>query len=211
MGVGSSLSAFRSPALFELVSGQDWELFLRSLAVMTGMETAADIDSFVSLYKQAYDQADFFLMAGVAGAIPLIPLLERQQTPTLVLHPRQYSLLTPEEPMKVARLARARFVTVDGPNPATLNPEQGLRAIESFLADLPARAPIGAGQRPGDLSARELEVLRLLAQGKSNPQIAEALVITRNTVQNHVSSILIKLNLQNRAQAAVYAKEHGIV
>jgi NarL family two-component system response regulator LiaR len=53
-------------------------------------------------------------------------------------------------------------------------------------------------------------VLRLLAQGKSNPQIAEALFISRSTVQNHVSSILIKTNLQNRAQAAVYAQQHGI-
>jgi DNA-binding NarL/FixJ family response regulator len=61
------------------------------------------------------------------------------------------------------------------------------------------------------LSQRELEVLRLLAQGKTNPQIAESLFITRNTVQNHVASILTKTNLQNRAQAAVYAKEHGLV
>ena len=64
---------------------------------------------------------------------------------------------------------------------------------------------------PDQLSERELEVLRLLGQGKSNPEIAKELFITRNTVQNHVSSILIKTNLSNRAQAAVYAKEHGIV
>jgi DNA-binding NarL/FixJ family response regulator len=65
--------------------------------------------------------------------------------------------------------------------------------------------------RVGSLSSRELDVLRLLAAGKSNPEIAKELFITRNTVQNHVSSILIKTNLTNRAQAAVFAKEHGIV
>ncbi len=56
----------------------------------------------------------------------------------------------------------------------------------------------------------KVEVLRLLAQGKSNPEIAKELFITRNTVQNHVSSILIKTNLNNRAQAAVYAQQHNI-
>jgi DNA-binding NarL/FixJ family response regulator len=70
---------------------------------------------------------------------------------------------------------------------------------------------VKAQAAPDQLSERELEVLRLVAAGKSNPEIAKELFITRNTVQNHVSSILIKTNLSNRAQAAVYAKEHGIV
>ena len=80
---------------------------------------------------------------------------------------------------------------------------------------MPAAEPAPSTTRtpevPDALSAREIEVLRLLAQGKSNPEIAKELFITRNTVQNHVSSILIKTNLQNRAQAAVYAQQHGLI
>jgi DNA-binding NarL/FixJ family response regulator len=95
------------------------------------------------------------------------------------------------------------------------NADQASRAIEAFLADLPSTsaqpAVSAAGGLPDGLSDRELDVLRLLAQGKSNPEIAEELFITRNTVQNHVSSILIKTNLTNRAQAAVYARDHGLV
>ena len=61
------------------------------------------------------------------------------------------------------------------------------------------------------MTERELEVLKLIAQGLSNSQIAEALVISEYTVKGHVSSILSKLNLVDRTQAAVYAWQEGIV
>ena len=60
------------------------------------------------------------------------------------------------------------------------------------------------------LSGREVEVLGLIAQGRSNPQIAEALVISINTVQHHVSSILNKAGLSNRAEAAAYAERNDL-
>jgi NarL family two-component system response regulator LiaR len=62
-----------------------------------------------------------------------------------------------------------------------------------------------------ELSARELEVLRLIAGGLSNAEIAEVLVIGEKTVKTHVSNILGKLHLGDRTQAAVYAWRHGIV
>jgi len=61
------------------------------------------------------------------------------------------------------------------------------------------------------LSAREIEVLELVVAGKTNRQIAATLVITENTVKNHLSNILDKLHLQNRIQAAVYAVRQGLV
>ena len=57
------------------------------------------------------------------------------------------------------------------------------------------------------LTEREIEVLRILAQGASNPQIARELNITVNTVKSHISHILSKLELENRTQAAAYAVE----
>jgi NarL family two-component system response regulator LiaR len=63
---------------------------------------------------------------------------------------------------------------------------------------------------PEPLSERELEVLRLLAQGKSNREIAEQLVITELTVRTHVSNILGKLHLASRTQAALYALKEGL-
>ena len=60
------------------------------------------------------------------------------------------------------------------------------------------------------LSRREIEVLRLIAAGKSNPQIADELVISLNTVQHHVSNILSKTGLANRTEAAAYAHRSGL-
>jgi DNA-binding NarL/FixJ family response regulator len=61
------------------------------------------------------------------------------------------------------------------------------------------------------LSARELEVLKLIANGKDNGQIALDLHISPKTVKNHISNILMKLQIENRIQAAVYAVRSGIV
>ena len=64
-------------------------------------------------------------------------------------------------------------------------------------------------QRP-QLTAREMEVLRLIASGMSNKEIGRELVMTERTVKGHVSNILSKLNLQDRTQAALYAVRHGL-
>jgi DNA-binding CsgD family transcriptional regulator len=61
------------------------------------------------------------------------------------------------------------------------------------------------------LSAREIEVLRLVAQGKTNGEIAEMLVISKNTVDRHVSSVLAKTGSANRAEAVLYAARHLLV
>jgi two-component system, NarL family, response regulator LiaR len=62
-----------------------------------------------------------------------------------------------------------------------------------------------------ELTDRELDVLRLIAKGMTNSQIAESLVISENTVKGHVSNILSKLHLADRTQVAVYAWQSGLV
>ena len=67
-----------------------------------------------------------------------------------------------------------------------------------------------ASAPPEDLTERELEVLRLIAEGLNNRQIADRLVISEKTVKTHVGSILGKLHVEDRTQAAVYALRHGL-
>ena len=62
-----------------------------------------------------------------------------------------------------------------------------------------------------ELSDREIEVLKLIANGKDNAEIAGELHISPKTVKNHISNILMKLQIENRIQAAVYAVRSGIV
>ena len=76
----------------------------------------------------------------------------------------------------------------------------------------------GSGPTPGtlsnlvvDLSDREVEILRLLADGLPNGEIAERLHLSKGTIQNYVSSILLKLDVTDRTQAAVIALKHGLV
>jgi len=71
----------------------------------------------------------------------------------------------------------------------------------------PARAP---APLENDLTERELEVLRLIGTGATNREIADRLVVSEGTVKNHVSSILSRLGLRDRTQAALFAHEHGL-
>ncbi|GAB3958206.1 response regulator transcription factor [Actinoallomurus acanthiterrae] len=77
-------------------------------------------------------------------------------------------------------------------------------ATEAMLAP----APVDPGS--GGLTEREREVLVQIAQGRSNREIARALVVSEKTVKTHVSNILLKLGLQDRTQAALYAVRHGL-
>jgi len=70
---------------------------------------------------------------------------------------------------------------------------------------------VSAPEHPESLTTRETEVLRLLAQGAANKQIAQRLHISENTVRSHVSTILHKLGVQSRTQATLYAVRSGLV
>ena len=89
--------------------------------------------------------------------------------------------------------------------------------MQRFFAG--AQSPASGGERarrvaqafPDQLSEREVEVLGLVAAGKSNPQIAQALVLSINTVERHVTHILQKTGAANRTEAAAYAHRYGLL
>jgi DNA-binding CsgD family transcriptional regulator len=170
-----------------------------------------EAQAMLELFRQTVDQQDFLLMVEAANRFSLPGLLPQLTTPTLVLTTRSAGLYPMEQSLKVARLSGAKLVSLDGES-SYGDPGQGIEAIEAFLASLPTEAPESTLSRApgGALSARELEVLRLIAAGRSNPQIADELVISVNTARKHVANILDKTGTANRTEAAVYARDHGL-
>jgi DNA-binding NarL/FixJ family response regulator len=105
---------------------------------------------------------------------------------------------TPDELAAAVRIVAA--------GDALLAPSVTRRLVEDF-----ARAQPVVPVAPARLTPRETDVLRQVARGLSNKQIAEELVLAEQTVKTHVSNILTKLDLRDRAQAVVYAYESGVV
>jgi len=92
---------------------------------------------------------------------------------------------------------------------ALLAPSITRRLVERYAS--PPASPTVAPEALARLTARETDVLRLLARGMSNAEIAEQLVVSEATVNTHVAGILAKLDLRNPAQAVVIAYESGLV
>ncbi|HMO57448.1 MAG TPA: response regulator transcription factor [Roseiflexaceae bacterium] len=109
-------------------------------------------------------------------------------------------LLKDVQPEDLARAIRAAQR-----NEAVLHPEVAAKLMQEFST------PRTADDTVEQLTEREMDVLRLIARGKSNKEIADALVISEKTVKTHVSNILSKLHLADRTQAAIYALRQRLV
>ena len=106
-----------------------------------------------------------------------------------------------------AKLLEAIRIVADGD--ALLAPSVTRRLLERFATTLPAGE--ASGDALAELTSRETEVLRLLAGGMSNAEIASELVVSEATVKTHISSVLRKLGLRDRVQAVIVAYESGLV
>jgi pimeloyl-ACP methyl ester carboxylesterase/DNA-binding CsgD family transcriptional regulator len=143
-----------------------------------------------------------------ADATDLVSLV---RCPTLVLHSRKDAIIPFDEGRSIAALIRgARFVPLESRNHTLLDTDpawpQFVDAVEDFL---PAAQVNTEGAFLDELTAREHQVLELVAQGLDNTTIGKRLGIAERTARNHVSTILSKLGVSSRAQAIVRAREAG--
>jgi pimeloyl-ACP methyl ester carboxylesterase/DNA-binding CsgD family transcriptional regulator len=142
-------------------------------------------------------------------------LVPRVSCPTLVLHARHDQRIPYDEGRQIAALIPgARFVLLESRNHILTESEPAWeRLVAELRAFLPApetaALPGAAAGAFARLSAREREVLDLIAQGLDNAQIAARLALSEKTVRNHITSIFAKLEVDNRARAIVLAREAG--
>ena len=138
-------------------------------------------------------------------------LLAQVRVPTLVLHARNDEVTSIDEGrLLAAGIANSEFVELDSRNHILLEHEPAWQRFQEAVLDF-----TGAGARSGDesvfasLSSRERQVLALITEGLSNTDIAERLAISEKTVRNHTSNVFDKLGVWSRAQAIVFARDHG--
>jgi pimeloyl-ACP methyl ester carboxylesterase/DNA-binding CsgD family transcriptional regulator len=176
--------------------------------------SAEQFHSFADLVRRTTSSANAVALVQAFFRIDVRASLPQLRCPTLVLHPRGDSVIPFEQGRSVARLVPgARFVPLESRNHVLLDTEpawqQFVEALEDFLPAAPAGTAVFGGTPLDKLTAREHEVLELVAQGLDNDAIGRQLHISNRTARNHVSLILSKLGLKSRAQVIVRARDAG--
>jgi len=167
---------------------------------------------FNHLCRKATSPAIAAELCNVRASVDVTHLLGQVRVPTLVLHARQ-DAVTPiaEGRMLASEIRGAEFVELDSKNHILLEHEPAWQRFRDVVLEFAgiSRPPSGEDRAFAALSAREREVLALITQGLANAQIAAHLSISEKTVRNHVSNLFDKLGVWTRAQAMVFARDHG--
>ncbi|WP_328453249.1 alpha/beta fold hydrolase [Amycolatopsis sp. NBC_00438] len=193
--------------------GRHWGVGSRVLAdLFLPTATAVERDEFVRFQRAALSAAKAERALAAVYAFDVRDRLAAIEVPTLVLHRRDDRAIPFALGRDVAaRIPGATFVPLDGTDhlPWRGDTDALVRPVREFLgAGRRARPP---GSPAGGLSARELDVLRLVAQGLSDQEIARRLGISAHTAHRHVSNIRGKLGVSSRAAAAAHAATAGLL
>ncbi len=212
MNAALSWDAWRLAAIYDELPSQNWELFLWNM-VPQGYpaEYAAKM---VGYFKDGMSQRDYLASVPAWRSARLDGVVHDLQTPTLVLHSKDFRLRAVEGPLELARrLPNARLAMMNG---YTLfgEPGQAIEAIDDFLTHIEARtqdSPNESVTPDAHMTEREVEVLRLIASGATNREIADDLVISVRTVERHITHIYGKIGARGKADATTYALRHSLV
>jgi len=169
--------------------------------------------SYNDLLRKTTSPANAVSLLNAFNHVNVQKIVPKVSCPTLVLHPRGDPIIPFDQGRKVAALIPgARFVPLESRNRIVLDTEPAWQQFVEALNDfLPMRlTDRSAALSLGDLTARERQILEVVAEGLDNHEIAARLDISEKTVRNHVSIIFSKLQIRNRAQAVVLARDAGL-
>jgi pimeloyl-ACP methyl ester carboxylesterase/DNA-binding CsgD family transcriptional regulator len=195
---------------------RQWGLGARLLAgVFMPEGDAEDLQRFARLQRSAATREMAASLLELSYAMDATDAFRRVVAPTLVLHRRADRAVPYELGLEVASLIpSARFVSLEGSHhlPWLGDVRSLLAAVAGFVALGDYPEPVGAVPEDApSLSHREREVLALVAEGLSDPQIAERLLVSPHTVHRHVANIRAKLGQPSRASAAATGARRGLI
>jgi pimeloyl-ACP methyl ester carboxylesterase/DNA-binding CsgD family transcriptional regulator len=207
--LGSPMARWHLPpglkeALIDL-RDSNWETYTETLAALLRPGGLRDVERTSRLMRDALTRQDYSVFVEALHSSSIADVLPRCRTTTLVVRDAGRSMVPGDTATEVASLLpNVRLLTFDTSGPTTQHERLTSEPVLAFLdegwtddngrrSDLPA------------LSAREREVLALVAAGRTDAQIAKALSIAPGTASRHVHSILTKLGAANRAEAAALA------
>jgi pimeloyl-ACP methyl ester carboxylesterase/DNA-binding CsgD family transcriptional regulator len=207
--IDTSLAAYARG--YRELAAADWDTYLQNQARASWYDY--DSSLMMRLLPETMTQDDHLVLARTLRSGSAEDVAEKVGVPTLILATLtgQRAGMSEESGRLLAAMipgAQMRLLDSNGLDPQGDRPPSVLLAMDEFLRGLP-EATTPPPSKNG-LSQRETGVLRLLAAGKSNAQMADELVISVRTVERHINHIYAKLGVHNRAQAASYATRHGL-
>ena len=173
--------------------------------------SAAQIDWYNELCRRTSTGDMAARLLDARSSVEVTDLLGQVKAPTLVVHSRDDEVCPLSEGRILASgIPGAQFVELDSRNHILLEGEPAwARFQEVVLEFLGGQAPRGEDPVFARLTSREREILSLMSRGLANADIGESLAISEKTVRNHVSNLFDKLGVWTRAQAIVFARDHG--
>ena len=206
---GSDYSRAPQVEAMRSLGQRDWELYTNLEGHRAGMAAGDDVAlEYTRYWREAITAEGAKAAFEAIRAFDVEELLPQVTVPTLVLHGKGSRVLGPDVSRElVSGIPDARLLILEG---ASLMPFLGdvdavVSAIEGFLAE-------GQGDRSrlDGLTPREVQVLRLIATGLSNREIAAELLLSERTVARHVTNIYTKIGVHSKAEATAYAFRHDL-
>ena len=146
----------------------------------------------------------------IRARVNVSDLLDKVRVPTLVVHGRRDHIIPLSEGRLLATAIKgAEFVELDSSNHVLLAHEPAWQRFKEVVLEFVGTSAASPNDPFRSLSPREREILSLITEGLGNAQIGARLRISEKTVRNHISSVYDKLGVWSRAQAMVFARDHG--
>lgn len=192
------------------IAVKDWRFFTMALAkLVTELDDPVHTQRLAELFLHSSTPQNHEALERATTEIDLKPLLGSLEMPVLVVHDTGFPFGSLDFCRDLAsRIPNARLVTVRADRDAEID------AIDAFLrsgAEVPARGQEEAGEARGSrLTPREVEVLRLIAAGRTNREVSAELVLSVRTVARHITNVYAKIGARSKAEATAYAIRHNL-